>query len=86
MTHQLDARRLFCPLPVIRVQERIKQLKTGDILEIICTDKGSLSDISAWCRIHGHALVSSHIQQREIFMTLQVGPLDFFKTQKFACE
>lgn len=80
MTHSLDTRRLLCPLPVIRVQERVKQLKAGDILEIVCTDKGSLSDISAWCRIHGHTLVSSHIQQREIFMKLQVGPLDFSQT------
>ncbi|MDQ8039236.1 MAG: sulfurtransferase TusA family protein [Rickettsiella sp.] len=71
--HQLDARRLLCPLPVIRVQERVKQLKKGDILEIVCTDRGSLSDISAWCRIHGHYLLSSHAEQREIFMTLQIG-------------
>ena len=77
ITHsQLDARRLLCPLPVIRVQERVKQLKKGDILEIVCTDKGSLSDISAWCRIHGHNLLSSHILQREIFMTVQVGVLN----------
>ncbi len=81
MTHyQIDARRLLCPLPVIRVQEQVKQLKQGDILEIVCTDKGSLSDISAWCRIHGHDLLSSHTQQREIFMTIQVGPFDFSQT------
>lgn len=82
MTHyQIDARRLLCPLPVIRVQERVKQLKQGDILEVVCTDKGSLSDISAWCRIHGHDLLSSHTQQREILMTIQVGPLDFSQTK-----
>jgi tRNA 2-thiouridine synthesizing protein A len=73
MHHQLNARRLLCPLPVIRVQERVKQLKAGDILEIIFTDKGSLSDISAWCRIHGHTLIASHIQQKEIFMMIQIG-------------
>jgi tRNA 2-thiouridine synthesizing protein A len=74
-THQLDARRLLCPLPVIKVQEQVKKLKAGDILEIVCTDKGSLSDISAWCRIHGHDLLSSNSQCREIFMTIQIGDL-----------
>ena len=74
-THQLDARRLLCPLPVIKVQEQVKKLKAGDILEIVCTDKGSLSDISAWCRIHGHDLLSSSTQCREIFMTIQIGNL-----------
>lgn len=73
MTHHLDARRLLCPLPVIKVQEYVKTLNPGDILEILCTDKGSLSDISAWCRIHGHYLLSSSIQYREIFMTIQIG-------------
>ena len=72
-THQLDARRLLCPLPVIKVQEQAKKLKVGDILEIVCTDKGSLSDISAWCRIHGHDLLSSNTQCREIFMIIQIG-------------
>ncbi|MEN9471279.1 MAG: hypothetical protein RL214_635 [Pseudomonadota bacterium] len=72
-THQLDARRLLCPLPVIKVQEQAKKLKAGDILEIVCTDKGSLSDISAWCRIHGHDLLSSNTQCREIFMIIQIG-------------
>ena len=73
MTHQLDARRLLCPLPVIKVQARVKTLKPGDILEIVCTDKGSLSDISAWCRVHGHYLLSSSTQCREIFMSIKIG-------------
>lgn len=73
MIHQLDARRLLCPLPVIKVQECAKTLKAGDILEIVCTDKGSLSDITAWCRIHGHYLLSSNTQCREIFMAIQIG-------------
>ena len=34
-THQLDARRLLCPLPVIKVQEQAKKLKAGDILVVI---------------------------------------------------
>lgn len=73
MTHHLDARRLLCPLPIIKVQERVKKLNPGDILKIVCTDKGSLSDIAAWCRIHGHYLLSSSILNREIFMAIQIG-------------
>lgn len=73
MIYQLDARRLLCPLPVIKVQECVKTLKPGDILEIVCTDKGSLSDISAWCRIHGHYFLSGNIQCREIFIAIKIG-------------
>ena len=36
--HALDARRLLCPMPVIRTQNCIKGLSSGDILEVTCTD------------------------------------------------
>ena len=52
--HQLDARRLLCPLPVIRAQQRIETLVPGDTLDVICTDPGAKLDIPAWCRVHGH--------------------------------
>jgi TusA-related sulfurtransferase len=36
----LDARRLLCPLPVIRVQKAIQQLQTDDTLTVLATDPG----------------------------------------------
>lgn len=51
---ELDAQRLLCPMPVIRAQDRIKDLKPGDRLKVICTDPGAKNDIPAWCRINGH--------------------------------
>jgi len=70
--YQLDARRLLCPLPVIRVQEKIKELVAGDILEVFCTDPGVLHDIPAWCRVHGHLMLSSVQQKHEIIVRIQV--------------
>lgn len=57
--HELDARRLLCPLPVIRTEQRVRGLATGDTLDIVCTDPGALYDIPAWCRMHGHAIEST---------------------------
>ncbi len=71
--HQLNARDLICPMPVIRVQEKIDGLAAGDILEVTCTDPGALHDIPAWCRIHGHKLVETHTIDREHIVTIQVG-------------
>jgi len=53
----LNARRLLCPLPVIRTQDKIKQMQPGDQLEVICTDPGVMQDIPAWSRIHGHTVL-----------------------------
>jgi len=51
---ELDAQRMLCPMPVIRTQDRIKELNPGDRLKVICTDPGAKNDIPAWCRINGH--------------------------------
>ena len=55
----LDARGLLCPLPVIRVQDRIKRLAAGEVLEVTATDPGTMHDIPAWCRVHGHQVLES---------------------------
>ena len=56
MNYDLDAKNLLCPMPVIRVQEKIKALARGDVLTVFCTDPGVQYDIPAWCRVHGHAI------------------------------
>ena len=71
-THQLDARRMLCPMPVIRTQDKMKQLKRGDILEVICTDPGALNDIPAWCRINGHKVISSEKIAGEVKIVIVV--------------
>ncbi len=71
--HTLDARRLLCPLPVIRTQDKVKQLQTGDQLIITCTDPGVMQDIPAWCRINGHTLISAQVENDEYVIVLSVG-------------
>ena len=73
MNEQLDARRLLCPMPVIRVQNKVAELTPGDTLEVVCTDPGVLNDIPAWCRINGHRVLSSQQQDGEITLLIQVG-------------
>lgn len=73
MRHHLDARRLLCPMPVIRVQNRIAALAPGDVLEVRCTDPGTRSDIPAWCRINGHQVLDIEERDDEIVITVQVG-------------
>ena len=69
----LDARRLLCPLPVIRTQDAIKNLQDGDHLEVVCTDPGAKLDIPTWCRINGHAVLETRATKDEIVIIIQVG-------------
>jgi tRNA 2-thiouridine synthesizing protein A len=70
--HQLDARNMLCPLPVIKTQDKAAELHSGDTLEVVCTDPGALNDIPAWCRINGHEVLESHESDDEVFITLRV--------------
>ena len=71
--YTLDARRLLCPLPVIRTQDKVKQLKAGDQLEVICTDPGVMQDIPTWCRINGHTVLETKSGNYEYIIMLEVG-------------
>ena len=70
--YQLDATNLLCPMPVIRTQDRIAGLEPGDQLTVTCTDPGTLQDIPAWCRIHGHHIIESRTEGREQIFTIEV--------------
>ncbi len=70
---ELDARRLLCPLPVIRTQDAVAQMQPGQRLRIIATDPGVKNDIPAWCRINGHTVESVEEDGDEIVITVIVG-------------
>jgi len=70
--HTLDVKGLLCPLPVIRTQDQIRALQTGDLLVVLATDPGTMYDIPSWCRIHGHDLVASARDGRLCSFTIRV--------------
>ena len=70
--HTLDAKRLLCPMPVIRAQDKIKTLSVGDVLEVVCTDPGALQDVPAWCRINGHKVLETKTTDDEVFIIIEV--------------
>ncbi len=53
----LDTSGLLCPLPVYKASVALKKLEPGEVLELICTDPGSLADIPALAKQTGHELL-----------------------------
>ena len=70
--HALDACNMLCPMPVIKTQNRIKELEDGDTLKVTCTDPGALNDIPAWCRINGHAVLDTTEDNEYVFVLIRV--------------
>ncbi len=73
---ELDARRLFCPLPVIRLQNCINKQVAGARVRIVATDPGSMNDIPTWCRINGHQVLQSEERDKEYIFLVQKGADD----------
>lgn len=48
---------LSCPLPVVRTKKAMDELKTGEIMEVRATDKGSVADLQSWAKRTGHPYI-----------------------------
>ncbi len=72
----VDCHRLLCPMPVIRVQDRVEGLPPGTLVEAVCTDPGALHDIPAWSRINGHKVVETRSEGGEYFVLIETGAGD----------
>jgi tRNA 2-thiouridine synthesizing protein A len=57
ITKRLDLKGLACPLPIARTAQGIRELRSGELIEALATDPGSVPDFSAWCRATGNELV-----------------------------
>ncbi len=57
VTESLDTSGLLCPLPVYKAALALEQLEAGQVLELTCTDPGSLEDIPAMARQRGDTLL-----------------------------
>ena len=49
----LDCYGLLCPMPIIRTASEMKEMKKGEVLEVVSTDQGIIEDMPAWCRQTG---------------------------------
>lgn len=58
-TEHLDTMGLLCPLPVLRIIKRMRELKPGDQLVIKADDPAASIDIPHYCHEHGHLLVET---------------------------
>jgi len=53
----LDLKGLSCPLPIVKTAQGIKEVSSGELLEALATDPGSVADFNAWCKSTGNELI-----------------------------
>ena len=62
----IDCFGLMCPMPIIKTAKTVKEMKIGQVLEIIATDKGIKQDMPAWCKTTGNECLAIEDKGEEI--------------------
>ncbi len=71
ITKTLNAKGLACPMPVVRTKKAIDTINSGEVLEVLVTDKGALSDIPAWAKTGGHNILEQKTNEDVIYFYIQ---------------
>jgi TusA-related sulfurtransferase len=53
-------------MPIVKTSERVKKMKTGEVLEVVADDKGIKLDMPAWCKATGHEFLGVEEKVGEI--------------------
>jgi TusA-related sulfurtransferase len=54
---QIDCTGLFCPMPIVKTREAIRDMEPGDLLAMLSDDPASVADMRSWSQITGHDLL-----------------------------
>jgi tRNA 2-thiouridine synthesizing protein A len=66
---ELDARGLLCPMPVVKTAKAMKEMAPGEVLKVMATDRGSVTDMPAWTETTGNELLEWH-EEGDFFVYL----------------
>lgn len=54
---QLDCTGLFCPMPIVKIRDAIRNLAIGEVVEMIADDPAAEADMKSWSKRTGHELL-----------------------------
>jgi len=57
ITKTLDLRGTYCPVPVMETAKAIRDVKIGEIIEVLATDPSAKPDIETWAKKAGQKVI-----------------------------
>ena len=58
VSRTLDLKGYSCPIPIVKTAQAMRELVSGDLIQVLATDPGSVPDFQAWTRSTRNELVS----------------------------
>lgn len=53
----IDALGRKCPIPIIMLAERIREIPVGEVVAVLADDVAARTDVPAWCRMKSQVFV-----------------------------
>ncbi len=50
----LDCMGLSCPMPIVKLAQKMKDMQSEQVLELLADDIGAKEDVPAWCKRTGN--------------------------------
>jgi CoA-disulfide reductase len=69
----VDVCGLMCPGPILAVHNNMKELKDGEVLEVLVTDRGFARDIESWCKQTRNTLLTLDLDNKMIKAYIKKG-------------
>ena len=68
---EFDASGLACPLPIVKTKKALSDMASGQVLRVVSTDPGSVSDMAAFAEQTGNQLLEQVNQDKKYVFFLK---------------
>jgi len=62
----VDTKGMACPMPIVKAKKALDSLESGQTMEVLSTDKGSLNDFTAWVKQTKNEMIS-HEEENGVY-------------------
>lgn len=69
--HELDVRKLACPLPILRAKRALSGMASGQVLRVVATDSNAPKDFADFCNKTGNELLASSAENGEFVFLIR---------------
>ncbi|MFX1341465.1 MAG: sulfurtransferase TusA family protein [Promethearchaeota archaeon] len=56
--HKIDARGLYCPIPVYKTRQAVLEAKPDEVVEVLADDPAAEEDITRWAKRTGNRVLA----------------------------
>ena len=71
MKIEVNALGLVCPEPIMLLHKAIRDSDSGDLIELVASDKSTERDVEKFCKFLGHKLVEKKVRKNNLYFVVQ---------------